>query len=93
MGVPPFGGSGTGGWDQGYRDVYIQVEGYGGALHNYLPHSGSMPGYEEEAGIAVTEAVVITVGPGPPREGGGGGGGWSQIQGRVQEWGCIWGKG
>ena len=55
---PTFGGCGEVIWDQGDRGVHLQAEEKSCALHLYAPHYGTMPGHEEEAGIAGTKVVV-----------------------------------
>ena len=42
-----------------YRDVYIQAEELDGAVHMYSTHSGPMPGYGEEAGMADIKELVV----------------------------------
>ena len=76
MGVTPFGVRNEGGWDLGYRDLYIQAEEHSGVVHSYLRHYGPMAGYRDETGITGTKAVVGTGGPGITREAWNEGGGW-----------------
>ena len=51
---------------------------HGGAVHSYLPYSVHMPAYGEKYGIAYTDNVVVTGGPGIPREAFRGGEGWGE---------------
>ena len=67
VGVPPFGGRDEVVRDRGDRDIYLQVAEHGGAVYRYSLHSGTMPGYGEEAGIVINETVVGAVGHGITR--------------------------
>ena len=56
--VTSFGGCNEGGGDQGDRNIYLQAAEHGEALHSYLPLSGPMLVYREEAGITDNRKVV-----------------------------------
>ena len=88
MGVTHFRGRDGGSWDQGDRDKYLQAEEYGCAVHINIAHSGSVPGYGEEARIAGTKVVVVTQVYVITRKEGGMGGrwirGWVRCRGQGQ---------
>ena len=61
MGVPSFGGCDEGGRNRGDRNIYLQAEEKGGALHSNSPHSATMPRYIEESGILDTGNVMRVI--------------------------------